>query len=419
MDAITSRLPVCGLSTLLGVALQAYDRGLLAVQRGAFEEAREQLELAGPDGRALLLLGQLASGGHGEVADPVRACGWYERAAELGNAEAAHNLAVLYATGRGVDQDQAAALRWYQRSAEWGHTPARRMVGLMYATGQGVPADQDEAERHWRMAASAGEVQALHELGTLFAYHKVDLPEAASWYLEAAKAGNEAAKKELALLAPKLRMPASVNRRARTMLGVIRAFHLSDPAGGVKLLTVSADDGDPVAARTLAYLLQHGIGTTRDDTRAAALYRTAAQAGDALAAFNLGVLAGRSDDAVRWLRRAAEAGVTEAYARLGDRLSERDLDEEALRWYVRGAESGDKASMYAAACWYRDGFGGPVDLVQALRWYLAMLNVGSGDGIHDAHEIVPRMTPDEIHDAGRLSGRLLEADLFVERQTSS
>ncbi|MEV0806955.1 hypothetical protein [Micromonospora sp. NPDC050200] len=49
---------------------------------------------------------------------------------------------------------------------------------------------------------------------------------------------------------------------------------------------------------------------------------------------------------------------------------------------MRSAEAGDKASMFAVACWYRDGFGGPVDLVQTFRWYLAMLNVGSGDGIH-------------------------------------
>jgi hypothetical protein len=46
--------------------------------------------------------------------------------------------------------------------------------------------------------------------------------------------------------------------------------------------------------------------------------------------------------------------------------------------------------------WYRDGFGGPVNLVQALRWYLAMLHVRSGDGIHDAYEMMARMTADDI-----------------------
>ncbi|MEU5790960.1 tetratricopeptide repeat protein [Micromonospora purpureochromogenes] len=400
------------------MTLQAYDRGVLAVQRGAFAEAREQLELASSDHTALLLLGQLASNGHGEPADPVRACWLYERAAELGNAEAAHNLGVLYATGRGVAQDYAVALQWYRRSAELGDVSARRMVGLMYATGQGVPVDQDEAERQWRSAAAAGEVRALHDLGTLFAYHKKDLPEAASWYLLAAKEGIEAAERELRLLAPKLRKMAKADSRARTMLGVIRAFHLDDPAGGAKLLAVSAQEGDPIAQRSLGYLVQHGIGVEQDDVRAAALYQAAADAGDGIAAFNLGVLSGRSPHALHWLRRAAEAGVTEAYPRLGDRLSERDMDEEALQWYVRGAETGDKGSMFAAACWYRDGFGGPVNLVQALRWYLAMLNIGSGDGIHEAHEIAPRMTADQIYEAGRLSGRLLEADLFAQRQAS-
>jgi len=398
------------------VALQAYERGVIAVQRRDFAEARQQLESAVSDDRALLLLGQLASNGHGEPVDPARARRMYERSAELGNAEAAHNLGVLYASGRGVAQDYGAALRWYRRSAELGDVEARRMVGLMYATGQGVAVDEDEAERLWRSAAAAGEVRALHDLGTLFAYHKIDLPEAASWYLQAANAGVAAAVRELKVLAPKLQEPATTDSRARTMLGVIRAFHLDDPAGGVKLLTASAQEGDPTAQRSLGYLIHHGIGTEQDEIRAAALYRAAADAGDALAALNLGVLPGHSDEAVHWLRRAAEAGVTEAYPRLGDRLSDQDLDEEALRWYVRGAEAGDKASMYAAACWYRDGIGGPANLVQALRWYLAMLNIGSGDGIHEAHRIVPRMSADDIHEAGRQSGRLLEADLFVQQQ---
>ncbi|MBC6466924.1 tetratricopeptide repeat protein [Actinomadura alba] len=220
----------------------------------------------------------------------------------------------------------------------------------------------------------------------------------------------------LHLLAPKLRDLTGTDSQARTMLGVILAFHLDDPAGGAELLAVSVQEGDPVAQRTLGYLVQHGIGAGQDDIRAAELYQAAAEAGDGVAAFNLGVLSGRSPDAVRWLRVAAEAQVTEAYPRLGDRLSERDMDEEALQWYVRGAEAGDKGSMFAAACWYRDGFGGPINLVQALRWYLAMLDVGSGDGIHEAHEIVPRMTVDEIYEAGRLSGRLLEADFFVQGQ---
>jgi TPR repeat protein len=88
--------------TLPAMTLQAYDRGVLAIGRRAFGVAREQLTLAGADGRALLLLGQLASNGRGEPADPVKALRLYERAAQLGNAEAAHDAGVPYANGRGV-----------------------------------------------------------------------------------------------------------------------------------------------------------------------------------------------------------------------------------------------------------------------------------------------------------------------------
>ncbi len=373
---------------------------------------------AGEDGRALLLLGQLASNGHGESEDPVRARGFYERSAEQGNAEAAHNLGVLSATGRGGAQDLVAALRWYGRSSDMGDMRATRMVGVMYAAGQGVPVDEVRAEQYLRAAASGGEAQSFHDLGILFTYHKVDLPEGAHWFLLAAKDGVHGAVRELTLLAPKLRALAEGDRRARTMLGVILAFYLDDPVGAVTLLTVSAEDGDPVAQRTLGFLVQRGVGVARDEVRATALFRAAAEAGDAIGAFNLGVQLGKSPEAVRWLWMAAEAGIVEAFPVLGDRLSEFDLDVEALKWYLRGAESGDKGCMFAAASWYRDGFGGPVDRVQALRWYLAMLNGDSGDGVHQADVIAAQMTDEEIHEAGRLSGRLLEADLLLIQRRS-
>ena len=191
------------------------------------------------------------------------------------------------------------------------------------------------------------------------------------------------------------------------MLGVIRAFFRDDRAGGIELLEGAAAQGDPVAQRSLAFLLEDG--------RAAGLYRAAAEAGDGIAAFNVGVASTDAAEAVRWLTVAAEAGVQPAYPQLANRLGELDLDDQALRWYVRGAGSGHVGCMFAAACWYRDGFGGPVDLVQALRWFLAMLDAGNGDGIHEAHKIVPAMSVDDIHEAGRLSGRRSEADTFAGR----
>ncbi|GAA2714323.1 tetratricopeptide repeat protein [Actinoplanes palleronii] len=367
----------------------AYDMGVLAALRGDHQAAREHLAAAGPDGRALLLLGQL--GGPDDS---------YERAAELGNAEAAYNLGAR----RAMAEDWPAALRWYERSAELGEPGARRMLGIMYATGQGVPVDDAVAESYWRAAAD-GDERAFRDLGTLFAYHRDDPAEAAHWFLKAAQAGDPTAPKELKRLASRLNRD---DRRARTLLGVIHGFQLNDRATAVTLLTVSADEGDPIAQRSLGFLVQG-----EDPDRAAALYRSAAEAGDTIAAFNVALLTGPTPEAVPWLRIAAEAGMAEAYPVLADRLSEQDRDEEARSWYLKGAEAGQVKSMFALAAWYRDGFGGPVDLVQALRWYLTMLEHGSGDGMHEVHGFVDRMTPDEIHEAGRLSGRYAEADLLA------
>ncbi len=232
----------------------------------------------------------------------------------------------------------------------------------------------------------------------------------------AAKAGSAQAWRELEQLEPRLRPLAGTDDRAATLLGAVLAFHLADPLGAVEVLEGPAGRGDAEAQRALAFLLHGHPAVPRDPARAAALFRAAADGGDGYAAHNLGVAAEDPREAVTWLRRAAEAGITESYSALGDRLSALDLDEEALGWYLRGAERGHKGCMFAAACWYRDGFGGPVDLVQAMRWYLRMLDAGSGDGVHEAHKLVPHMTDDEIHEAGRQAGRILDAELFVAQR---
>jgi TPR repeat protein len=216
------------------------------------------------------------------------------------------------------------------------------------------------------------------------------------------------ADRALARLAPALREAAAGDTGARTAFGVYRAFRLGDRAGGIELLTVSADRGDPVAQRSLGFLVQPD-----DPDRALALYRSAAEGGDGIAAFNVGTMLGTSAAAVPWLRQAAGAGVAEAFPVLGDRLSEQDLDEEALRWYLRAAGAGHPGSMFAAACRHRDGFGGPVDHVQALRWFLALLGVGNGDGLHEAHQLAPHMTVAQIREAGRLAGRPSEAETLT------
>jgi TPR repeat protein len=166
-----------------------FDRGLMAYQRKDFEAAREALARAGDDGRAWMLLGQLASEGGDRPEDPGLAATYYERAAQLSDANGAYCLGALYALGRGVTRDYAAAMRWYKQAEELGMPMGWRQIGIMHAVGQGTRVDLDAAEPWWLRAAAAGKPEAMGDLGQLYAYHRHDPVTATEWYKKAADAG--------------------------------------------------------------------------------------------------------------------------------------------------------------------------------------------------------------------------------------
>ena len=58
--------------------------------------------------------------------------------ANLGEARAQYDLALLYDQGLGVPQSDAQALLWYQRAAEHGDRRAQYNLGLMHMNGQGM-----------------------------------------------------------------------------------------------------------------------------------------------------------------------------------------------------------------------------------------------------------------------------------------
>ncbi|MGV9688457.1 tetratricopeptide repeat protein [Streptomyces sp. NPDC003444] len=174
----------------------------------------------------------------------------------------------------------------------------------------------------------------------------------------------------------------------------------------VRYARAAAEAGLPAGQRTYGHMLVAGLGVEEDRTRAVELFRAAAGGGDAYGMFNLAHLVDDPDESLRLLEAAAHEGIAAAGAVLADRLSALDRDEEALGWYVRAAERGHTGAMNAAACWYRDGFGTAPDPVRAVRWFLALLAHGDGDGAHEAIRLVRTgaLTEEQIREAGRLAG---------------
>ena len=112
-----------------------------------------------------------------------------------------------------------------------------------------------------------------------------------------------------------------------------------------------AENGDPTAQFQAAVALETGEGTAQDYAAAVKWYRRAADAGSAAAQNNLGGMYLRGlgvaqDDreALGWYSRAAGEGYLPAENNVGfmkaaGRGTQAD-DEDAVRWYRRAAEKG-------------------------------------------------------------------------------
>ncbi|KIL98134.1 hypothetical protein CCC_01195 [Paramagnetospirillum magnetotacticum MS-1] len=94
----------------------------------------------------------------------------WQRAAELGDGEAARNLGHLYRQGLGVEADGHIAAAWYQVAADAGVISADYNLGMLYMRGgPGLPPDPDEGLKRLGKAAQAGFPPAKAELERLAA----------------------------------------------------------------------------------------------------------------------------------------------------------------------------------------------------------------------------------------------------------
>jgi TPR repeat protein len=94
----------------------------------------------------------------------------WQRAAELGDAEAARNLGHLYRQGLGIEADGHIAAAWYQVAADAGVISADYNLGMLYLRGgTGLPIDHDEGMKRLNKAAGAGYIPAKVELDRLAA----------------------------------------------------------------------------------------------------------------------------------------------------------------------------------------------------------------------------------------------------------
>lgn len=251
-------------------------------------------------------------------------------------------------------------------------------AGLQFELAPGAEAMQN-AIRCYRLGAAQGYAVAMQELGNALYYGQAgekDIAQAAEWYRKAAELGNGAAMASLAYL-------QSQGKGVPRDLEQAFAWYKKAEAAGFSSAPFRAEwlKGDLEAAEQRAL---RAAGTAEVAARA--------EQGHKLAMFLLGVryLAGngvekKPDEAARWFRRAAEAGLPDAMVNLGSLYSTgtgvaKD-PAQALEWWRKAAEAGSSSGEYNVGWAYASAMGVPQDQVEACRWFLKAAEKGDPDAL--------------------------------------
>ena len=158
----------------------------------------------------------------------------------------------------------------------------------------------------------------------------------------------------------------------------------------VALYRQAADRGEAKAQSRLGICYYNGWGVTKDYNQAASWFRKAAEQGEANAQANLGVcyhygngVTRSYTQAVEWYRKATEQGDANAQTNLGvcyyNGWGVAQDYTQAVEWYRRAAEQGKADAQYNLATCYEGGIGILQDNRQAAYWYRKAAEQGDAD----------------------------------------
>jgi hypothetical protein len=162
----------------------------------------------------------------------------------------------------------------YEKAAAQGHALAMNNLGSMYFHGRGVARDEKKAFEWFKKSAEGGADLAQVTVGAWLQDGRVmprDVAAAVEWFQRAAKQGNIHAQRRLALI------------YFEGAEGVAKDY--TKAAALVKPL---AEAGDPWGMNTLGVMHEFGHGMPKDDAEAVHWIEKAAKTGDPKALFNLG-----------------------------------------------------------------------------------------------------------------------------------
>lgn len=319
----------------------------------------------------LLLLGGLLVGSAGRVtAKESDAITTLRTAAKGGDPGAMNDLGTAYLAGLEVPRDPAMALYWYTQAADLGNSAGQFNLGICYEQGFGLPkADIFKALENYRKAADQGLELAILNAGlTLQELHLQ--ADATAYFKKGAEKRNTICMREygLALLLGQGTPP--------------------DAVLGLKLLAKAADDGDPKAMLRLAdyYSGSFANGPRNLDKMLDYLWRAAGvNVPEAMAkiayCYDQGVALEQSPAlALKWYKKAGEAGFAQAMVQTGDCYIRghgvAENPAEGFKWYQQAANVNYPPGLHNVAVSYATGIGVAADDAQAFTWFTRAAQAG-------------------------------------------
>jgi len=358
------------------------------------------------------LLAQPADGS--DVAPPLRAAVIAYRQGDTATAERA--LRSLSAPSADADAwlgailidrgARAEGLRLIQRAADAGSAEGEHRLGLIYANGEaGIPRDEARAAQLFEKAAEKGNRRAQLNIGTLYWRGQGvprDLVLARAWLEKAATDGNVHAIYALGRAMSESAPPAN-----------------ADPTRAADLFRQAAERGHMFAALRYGMALAEGAGVKKDQAAAQRWFVTAQQNGVPEGALAMGDMLARTPAtrdkaanekmlkaAISWYEMAANSGVPSGQFKLANAyLAGSGIPRDpgqAQFWYGRAAQQGLPEAQQALGVMLLTGSAGTSDPVEAFKWlYLAER------GGHPEARAVREKAGDKVSDRDRKRGEAL------------
>ena len=343
--------------------------------------------------------------------------------AKQGSAEAARTLADHYRTTGDGPERLSAAVEWYQRAIELGDAEAALRLGRLRLDPKSPLRQPQEARTAFEKAAQRGSVEAamiLAEDPYNGAALGVQSSVAESWLNRAIETK---APRALVLAAEIRSQNGDEGREAAKGLLREALQRVDDDVTALLALGRHVRDGVliepdvPLALRlfdrastsdnTTAYYEFARTVLSHQDVAAGGMLqtaidrlRTAAERGHVKASVAMGdaLLLGQGvaesqAAAMDWYRRAAESGSPVAYIRLGDVYSVRSGGLEApraLEWYRKAADANSAIAMVRLGKMFNEGRGVPQDQALAATWFSRAAAAGSSAAMVELSSLYSR-----------------------------